>query len=134
MTHRRNIFRRQNDMFELVKGAHMHTVQQHMTDELPTLPPPHALLAFWTDREVRARRVRRCCWPVAGAMPGRKHVLLSRVVWFNVLVAALALAQARDAGRWVPASAALCLGAALGNIALRLSTRRAVWVFRSAER
>jgi hypothetical protein len=98
------------------------------------MPPPQALLAFWTDREVRARRMRRCCWPVAGTLPGRTHILRSRVVWFNLLVAGLALAQARGAGEHVPASAALCLGAALGNIALRLSTRRAVWVVGRAER
>jgi hypothetical protein len=112
----------------------MYTMPQHMTDEPYTMPPPQALLAFWTDREVRARRLRRCCWPVAGTLPGRKHVLQSRVVWFNLLVAGLALAQARAAGLHIPTSAALCLGAAVGNIALRLSTRRAVWVFRQAER
>jgi hypothetical protein len=111
----------------------MDNMQQHMTDTAQTMPPPQALLALWTDREVRTRRMRRCCWPVAGARAG-KHVLLSRVVWFNVLVAALALAQAWGTGGRVPASAALCLGAAVGNIALRLNTRRAVWVLRQAER
>jgi hypothetical protein len=106
--------------------------RQNRIEQLP-MQPSQAMLAFWIDREVRTRRVRRCHWPAAGALHGSKHVLCSRVVWFNLLAAGLALGQARAAGARVPAAAALGLGAALGNIALRLSTRRAVWVVRQAE-